>query len=75
MACDLCAGIAATEALKVLLGRGGIVAAPWGVHFDAYKNRLRRTWRPGGNSHPLQRALIALTRRRFAAVSESEPSQ
>ncbi len=75
MACDLCAGIAATEALKVLLGRGRIFAAPWGVHFDAYKNRLRRTWRPGGNSHPLQRVLIALTRRRFAAVRESEPSQ
>ena len=50
MACDLCAGIAATEALKVLLGRGGVVAAPRGVHFDAYKNRLRRTWRPGGNA-------------------------
>ena len=67
MACDLCAGIAATEALKVLLGRGGVVAAPRGVHFDAYKNRLRRTWRPGGNAHPLQRALLAVTRRRYAS--------
>jgi molybdopterin/thiamine biosynthesis adenylyltransferase len=67
MACDLCAGIAATEALKVLLGRGGVVAAPRGVHFDAYKNRLKRTWRPGGNAHPLQRALIAVTRRRYAS--------
>jgi molybdopterin/thiamine biosynthesis adenylyltransferase len=67
MACELCAGIAATEALKVLLGRGRVYAAPWGVHFDAYKNRLKRTWRPGGNRHPLQRTLIALTRRRYAA--------
>ena len=66
MACELCAGIAATEALKVLLGRGRVLAAPWGVHFDAYKNRLRRTWRPGGNGHPLQRGLIALTKRRYA---------
>jgi hypothetical protein len=31
MACDLCAGIAATEALKILLKRGGVIAAPWGV--------------------------------------------
>jgi molybdopterin/thiamine biosynthesis adenylyltransferase len=70
MACDLCAGIAATEALKVLLGRGGVIAAPWGVHFDAYKQRLRRTWRPGGNAHPLQRALIALVQRRYARAAE-----
>jgi len=67
IACELCAGIAAAEALKVLLGRGRVRAAPWGFHFDAYKNRLKRTWRPGGNAHPLQRALIALTRRRYAA--------
>ena len=67
IACELCAGIAAAEALKVLLKRGPVRAAPWGLHFDAYKNRLKRTWRPGGNAHPLQRALIALTRRRYAA--------
>jgi molybdopterin/thiamine biosynthesis adenylyltransferase len=74
MACDLCAGIAATEALKVLLGRGGVVAAPHGIHFDAYKNRLRHTWRPGGNAHPLQRALIALTKRRYASAIAAEPT-
>lgn len=68
MACELCAGIAATEALKVLLGRGRVFAAPWGVHFDAYKNRIKRTWRPGGNSHPLQRTLIAMVKRRYAAA-------
>jgi molybdopterin/thiamine biosynthesis adenylyltransferase len=67
IACELCAGIAAAEALKVLLGRGRVRAAPWGLHFDAYKNRLKRTWRPGGNAHPLQRALIAVTRRRYAS--------
>jgi molybdopterin/thiamine biosynthesis adenylyltransferase len=72
MACDLCAGIAATEALKVLLGRGGVVAAPRGMHFDAYKNRLRRTWRPGGNSHPMQRALIRIIERRYASSPRRE---
>lgn len=73
MGCELCAGIAATEALKVLLGRGRVFAAPWGVHFDAYKNRIKRTWRPGGNSHPLQRTLIAMVKRRYAAAMLAQP--
>lgn len=65
MACQLCAGVAATEALKILLGRGPVRAAPRGYHFDAYRNRLARTWRPGGNRNPLQRLFIALARRKL----------
>lgn len=65
MACQLCAGIAATEALKILLGRGPVRAAPRGYHFDAYRNKLALTWRPGGNRNPLQRALIALAKRKL----------
>lgn len=66
MACELCAGVAGTEALKILLGRGGVVAAPRGVHFDAYRNKLVRTWRPWGNDNPLQRIAIGIARRRLA---------
>lgn len=65
MACQLCAGVAATEALKILLGRGPVRAAPRGYHFDAYRNKLALTWRPGGNRNPLQRALIALAKRKL----------
>jgi molybdopterin/thiamine biosynthesis adenylyltransferase len=65
MACQLCAGIAATEALKILLGRGRVHAAPHGVHFDAYRNKLVHTWRPGGHRNPLQRLLMAAVRRRM----------
>jgi molybdopterin/thiamine biosynthesis adenylyltransferase len=66
MACQLCAGIAATEALKILLGRGKVLAAPWGVQFDAYRNKLARTWRPGGNRNPLHRLMIAIGMRQMA---------
>lgn len=66
MACQLCAGMAATEALKILLGRGKVLAAPWGMQFDAYRNKLARTWRPGGNRNPLHRLMIAIGRRQFA---------
>jgi molybdopterin/thiamine biosynthesis adenylyltransferase len=64
--CQLCAGAAATEALKILLGRGKVLAAPHGLHFDAYRNKLARTWRPGGNRHPLQRLAMWIARRRRA---------
>jgi len=58
MGCMLCAGIAGTEALKILLGRGKVNAAPWSIHFDAYLNRLSRLHRPGGNGHPRQRRTL-----------------
>jgi molybdopterin/thiamine biosynthesis adenylyltransferase len=64
MGCELCAGAAATEALKILLNRGPVLAAPHGYHFDAYRNKLVRTWRPGGNRHPLQRLAMMLVKRR-----------
>ena len=67
IACQLCAGIVAAEALKILLGRGEVRAAPHGVHFDAYRNRLARTWRPGGNNHPMQRLALRIARRQLAA--------
>jgi molybdopterin/thiamine biosynthesis adenylyltransferase len=64
MGCELCAGAAATEALKILLHRGDVRPAPWGYQFDAFRNKLVRTWRPGGNRHPLQRLMMMLARRR-----------
>ena len=63
--CQLCAGIAAAEALKILLGRGDVLAAPHGFHFDAYRNKFVRTWRPGGSSNPLQRLIRMIARRRL----------
>jgi molybdopterin/thiamine biosynthesis adenylyltransferase len=65
MACELCAGIAGTQVLKLLLRRGEVIAAPRGLHFDAYRNKLAVTWRPGGNNHPLQRLALAVARRQF----------
>jgi len=62
MACDLCAGVMGASVLKFLLGRGSIRAVPWGMHFDAYHQRLKLTWRPFGNSNPLQQLLLKLIR-------------
>jgi molybdopterin/thiamine biosynthesis adenylyltransferase len=68
MACQLCAGLAATEALKVMLARGKVLPAPHGIQFDAYRNRLSHTWRPGGNRHPLQRIALAVGMRQLAKL-------
>lgn len=65
MACQICAGVAGTEALKVLLQRGSVRAAPHGLQFDAYTGRVARTWRPGGFRHPLQRIALAIGRRQL----------
>jgi len=65
MACELCAGFAGTYALKILLNRGEVLAAPRGVHFDAYRNRLVTTWRPWGNANPLQRLSLSIARKRI----------
>ncbi|MCW5626527.1 MAG: ThiF family adenylyltransferase, partial [Burkholderiales bacterium] len=63
MACQLCAGFAATEALKILLGRGKLLAAPYGMQFDAFRGKLVKTWRPGGSRNPLQRLTMFLAKR------------
>jgi molybdopterin/thiamine biosynthesis adenylyltransferase len=63
MACDLCAGFAGTQVLKILLKRGQVRAAPYSLHFDAYLERFysRKIW--FGNRNPWQKLKIALTHR------------
>jgi len=58
-------------ALKILLGRGKVLFAPWGLHFDAYRNKLVRTWRPGGNRNPLQRLALHIARKQLGDASRS----
>lgn len=72
MACQLCSAIAGTEALKILLGRGDVLAAPHGMQFDAFRNKMVHTWRPGGNSHPLHRLAIRIGKRQMAKAGVTE---
>lgn len=67
-ACQLCAGVTATEALRILLRRPGLRPAPYGYQFDAYRNRLVRTWRPWGYRNPLQALARWVARRQLAAM-------
>lgn len=65
-ACQLCAGLAAVETLKLLLDRKGVRLAPWGSQFDAYRMRYVQTWRPGGYRNPLMWLMRQLVRRQLA---------
>jgi molybdopterin/thiamine biosynthesis adenylyltransferase len=65
LACQLCAGVAAAETLKVLLGRSPVRPAPWYFQFDAYRQRLysgRLRW---GNRSPVQQLKRWLLRKRL----------
>jgi hypothetical protein len=35
------------------------------VQFDAYRNKLAHTWRPGGNGNPFHRLMIAVAKRQM----------
>ena len=63
MAVNLCAGIAETYALKILLGRGEIITAPYGLQFDAYRNKFKKTWRPFGNAGLMPRIMFQIAKR------------
>ncbi len=65
-ACHLSTGVIVAETLKILLRRGRVYTAPHGFQFDAYRNKLAHTWRPGGNRHPLNRLAIALAKKQFS---------
>jgi molybdopterin/thiamine biosynthesis adenylyltransferase len=63
IACELCAGVAAAEVLKIVLNRGKLLAAPLSRQFDAYRNSLVKTWRPFGWRNPFQAITLWVARR------------
>jgi molybdopterin/thiamine biosynthesis adenylyltransferase len=66
MGIDMAAGVACSNVLKLLLNRGKVIHAPRGLHYDAFRNRLVKTWRPLGNRNPMQLFLYWLVKRLMA---------
>ncbi|NRA84907.1 MAG: ThiF family adenylyltransferase [Gammaproteobacteria bacterium] len=63
MAVQMCAGIAGTYVLKILLQRGKLIVAPHGLHFDAYRNKFSKTYRPFGNDGLFARLMFQVAKR------------
>lgn len=55
---SLAAGVLCTNVIKLLLKRGETLQAPRGMHFDAYLNKLVKTWRPFGSKNPIQKLMF-----------------
>ncbi|MFQ5533355.1 MAG: ThiF family adenylyltransferase [Sphingomonadales bacterium] len=68
-ACNLCAGVVAAEAVKILLRRGLVRAAPWCHQFDPYQDKAHSTYLWSGNRNPLQTVKRHIGYRLFARLS------
>jgi len=55
IACNLCSAIAATEAVKVMLGKSTVKGAPFYFQFDPFRQVYKKGYMPGGNRNPIQR--------------------
>ncbi|WP_182871053.1 ThiF family adenylyltransferase [Rhodopirellula sp. JC639] len=64
-ACRLAAGVVGVEAVKILLGRGKVRAAPYYNQFDVYRYLFRMGWMPMGNRNPIQRIKRRVLKRKM----------
>ncbi|WP_417317484.1 ThiF family adenylyltransferase [Emcibacter sp.] len=71
---QLAAGFLVTEAVKIMLGRGEVRAAPRYQLFDAYRCRFIKGYMPMGNANPIQRLKFAIGRRMYAKMAKQSPS-
>jgi molybdopterin/thiamine biosynthesis adenylyltransferase/nitroreductase len=65
---QLCAGVVGGEAVKILLGRGRVRAAPCYHQFDAYRGRFACGRLFLGNDNPLQRLKLKIVERHITAT-------
>lgn len=71
IACQLCAGVAGAEAVKILLKRGPVKAVPYYHHFDAYLGRYVVSQLPFGNKGPIQSLKRFLASRLVGRLSKN----
>lgn len=73
--CQMCSGVLAAEAVRILLNRPGIKAAPYFFQYDPYTRQFIRGYLFMGNRHPLQRLKAWMVRRRLnrAILPETPP--
>jgi molybdopterin/thiamine biosynthesis adenylyltransferase len=62
IACQICSGIAATEAVRIILKKGGVKPVPYFFQFDPYVQKYRKGKLYWGNRNPVQRMKMNVVR-------------
>ncbi len=70
-AVQLCGGWIGAEVVKLLLGRGPVLAAPYYHQFDAYKCKYVRGKLRWGNKGPLQRLKFLIFKKIYLSKSQN----
>ncbi len=65
LACQICAGMAATEAIKIALGETPTAVIPASCQFDPYRGVLRKCRLPWGVNTPWQKFKVAVGTKLF----------
>ncbi len=72
--CELCAGVTAAQALRILLHRDRGIAAPIHHQYDAYRAKAATSRLRWGNAGPIQRLRLAVARRFMASLGAPVPA-
>ncbi|MBU2454297.1 MAG: ThiF family adenylyltransferase, partial [Proteobacteria bacterium] len=80
VSCQICSGIAGTEAIRIILKRGGIKPVPYYFQFDPYLMKLRKGKLFLGNKNPVQRLktrivkyLLEKNKKKFTCIMPELP--
>lgn len=77
--CQLCSGIAAAEAVKIVLNKGKVRPVPYYYQYDAFLQKLKQGVIPGGNKNLFQKMKInfvkKMARESIPALYEPMPQE
>ena len=62
IACQICSGMAATEAVRIILNKGNVKPAPYFFQFDPYVQQYKKGKLIMGNRNPIQRIKMAVVK-------------
>ena len=75
IACQLCTGMAGTEAVRIILGKGGVKPVPYYHQFDPYLRKYCTKKLHMGNKHPWQRVRAALVKKMLSRNTPIGPEE